>query len=121
MLSALLAWLAPNMTTFFIVVILAGIAYTAFWTIGMALTLDFGTDEEKPTYVGMANTLIAPAGIIAPLLGGWLADARGFQATFIVSAAFALVTTLVLHFFVKSTKSVNMEHVLISETNNINA
>jgi len=66
MSSVLLAWLAPNMTTFFIVVILAGIAYTAYWTIGMALTLDFGTDEEKPTYVGMANTLIAPAGIIAP-------------------------------------------------------
>jgi MFS family permease len=105
MLSALLAWLAPNMTTFFIVVILAGIAYTAFWTIGMTLTLDFGTDEEKPTYVGMANTLIAPAGIIAPLLGGWIADASGYPVTFIVSAAFALVTTLVLHLFVKSTKS----------------
>lgn len=94
------------MTTFFIVVILAGIAYTAFWTIGMALTLDFGTDEEKPTYVGMANTLIAPAAIIAPLLGGWIADKSGYPATFFVSAVFALITTLVLHFFVKSTKSI---------------
>jgi MFS family permease len=117
MLSALLAWLAPNMTTFFIVVILAGIAYTAFWTIGMALTLDFGTDEEKPTYIGMANTLIAPAGIIAPLLGGLLADASGYPVTFIVSAAFALVTTLVLHFFVKSTKSTKTEPVIVSEIN----
>jgi MFS family permease len=105
MLSALLAWWAPNMTTFFMVVVLAGISYTAFWTIGMALTLDFGTDEEKPTYVGMANTLIAPAGIIAPLFGGWLADKSGYPASFLVSAFFALITTLVLHFFVKSTKS----------------
>ena len=100
MLSAILAWLAPNIAIFFIVVILAGIAITAFWTIGMTLTLDFGTDEEKPTYIGLANTLIAPATILAPLIGGWLADRAGYSATFLFAASASLATVVVLHFAV---------------------
>jgi predicted MFS family arabinose efflux permease len=97
MFSAILAWLAPNIAVFFIVVILAGIASTVFWTIGMTLTLDFGTDDEKPTYVGLANTLIAPATILAPLIGGWLADRAGYSATFLFAAFASLVTIIVLH------------------------
>jgi MFS family permease len=105
MFSAILAWLAPNIAVFFIVVILAGIASTAFWTIGMTLTLDFGTDDEKPTYVGLANTLIAPATILAPLLGGWLADRSGYSATFLFAAAASLVTVIVLHFTLHDKKN----------------
>jgi MFS family permease len=97
MLSAILAWLAPNIAVFFIVVILAGIANTVFWTIGMTLTLDFGTDAERPTYVGLSNTLIAPATILAPLIGGWLADRAGYSATFLFAAFASLVTVIVLH------------------------
>ncbi len=100
MFSAVLAWLAPNIGTFFIVVILAGIASTAFWTIGMTLTLDFGKDEEKPTYVGLANTLIAPATILAPLIGGWLADQAGYSITFLSAAMASLATVVVLHYTV---------------------
>jgi hypothetical protein len=37
-----------------------------FLDISMAITLQFGSEDERPTYVGMANTLIAPATIIAP-------------------------------------------------------
>jgi predicted MFS family arabinose efflux permease len=66
----------------------------------MTLTLDFGTDDEKPTYVGLANTLIAPATILAPLIGGWLADQAGYSATFLFAAAASLITIFVLHFAV---------------------
>jgi MFS family permease len=97
MFSAILAWLAPNIAVFFIVVILAGVASTVFWTIGMTLSLDFGTDEERPTYVGLSNTLIAPATILAPLIGGWLADRAGYSATFLFAASASLVTVIVLH------------------------
>jgi MFS family permease len=97
MFSAILAWLAPDIAVFFIVVILAGIANTVFWTIGMTLTLDFGTDAERPTYVGLSNTLIAPATILAPLIGGWLADRAGYSATFLFAAFASLVTVIVLH------------------------
>jgi predicted MFS family arabinose efflux permease len=105
-ISALLAWQAPDLSWFYLVFILAGVANTTFWTISMALTLDFGTETERPTYVGMANTLIAPGAILAPLLGGWLADTVGFGYTFIAAAAAGLGTALLLFFLVKEPNSV---------------
>lgn len=98
--SALLAFLLPNLDFFFLVFILAAFANTTFWTIGMAYTLDFGTESERPTYVGMANTLIAPSAILAPLVGGWIADALGYQATFLFASVCSVLTVLVLRFFV---------------------
>jgi MFS family permease len=104
MFSSLLAWLAPSLDWFFLVFILDSVANTAFWTIGMAFTMDFGPEGERPTYVGMSNTLIAPATILAPFLGGWLADAAGYPSTFITAAVLGLLTAILLHFFVHDTR-----------------
>jgi len=95
--SASLAWLAPDMTWFYLVFILAGVAIVAFWTIVITLTLEFGTEAERPAYIGLANTLVAPGTILAPLVGGWLAESAGYQATFLVSAVSGLLTALILH------------------------
>ena len=99
--SALLAWLAPNLNWFYAVYVLVGIATVAYWTIGMAFSLDFGSEDERPLYVGLANTLVTPAAILAPLLGGWLADGPGFGATFLVACVASVITVFVLVFFVQ--------------------
>ena len=113
-LSAFLAMILPDINFFFVVFILSAVANTTFWTIGMAYTLDFGTEEERPTYVGMANTLIAPSAILAPMLGGWIADAFGYQATFALAAICGLLTVFVLQFFVKENR--NPKPVLVKST-----
>jgi MFS family permease len=94
--SALIALIAPQLSWFYLAFILAGIANVSIWTIGLAMTLKFGTLAERPIYIGLANTLVAPFTILAPLLGGWLADYAGFEYTFILSAIFGLVTAIVL-------------------------
>jgi predicted MFS family arabinose efflux permease len=101
LLSALIARFAPSIGWMYPAVILAAVANTAFWTISMALVLQFGEEHERPTYIGMSNTLIAPATIVAPLVGGWLADARGYQSTFLVAAAAGLLSTIIMVWFVK--------------------
>ena len=93
------------MSLFYVVFILAGIANTVFWTIGMAFTLSYGTDDEKPTYIGLANTLIAPSAILAPLLGGVLADLGGYQLTFLAAAIAAAATLVIFHFFIHDPKT----------------
>jgi predicted MFS family arabinose efflux permease len=55
----------------------------------------------------MSNTLIAPATILAPFLGGWLADAAGYPATFITAAVMGLLTAILMHFFVHDTRRIN--------------
>jgi MFS family permease len=105
MLSAFFAWLATSLFLFPLVMILAGIANTAFWTIGIAYTLEFGTDQTRPTYVGVLNTLGAPAAILAPLFGGWLADTFSYSVTFIFSAGLSLITAVILILMGRSIKS----------------
>ena len=100
-IAAVLAWLAPSAGWFFVVMVFAGMANSVFWTIGMVVTLDFGADQDRPTYVGLANTLIAPAAVLAPLLGGWIADGFSYQHTFAVAAVLALVSLAVLVRFVR--------------------
>ncbi len=100
-LSALLAYLAVDLALFYPVIVLMGVGNVAYWTIGLALSLDFGEEHERPVYVGMANTLIAPATILAPFLGGLLADSAGYRTTFIVAAVVGLFTALILVRFVR--------------------
>ncbi len=100
-ISAGVAWWAPSVGWFYLAYALAGISYVAIWTIAMAMTLEFGQEHEKPAYIGMANTLIAPTAFIIPLLGGWLADAVGYQSTFIATAVGAILTIFVVSFIMK--------------------
>lgn len=100
-LASLLAWWAPNAGWFYAVIVLSGTATTAFWTIGIAKSLEFGKEEEKPTYVGLSNTLIAPSTILSPLIGGWLADISSYSSTFITAAIFSLICVISMQIFVK--------------------
>jgi len=100
-LSSLLAWGAPSIGWLYPVFILCGLAGVAYWTIGMAITVEFGTEETRPTYIGLSNTLVAPFSIIAPLIGGWIAEAFSFQATFMTSAVGGLVIAALLIWLVR--------------------
>ena len=101
-LSSFAAWAAPSIGWLYLVFILAGLANVSYWTIGMAMTVQYGTEAERPVYIGLSNTLIAPATIIAPLLGGWIAALAGYQTTFMLSAIGGLLTTLLLVFLIKA-------------------
>jgi MFS family permease len=100
-LSSLIAWGAPSLNWMYLVFILSGLANVAYWTIGMAITTEFGTEETRPIYIGLSNTLVAPFTIIAPLLGGLIADSAGFQTTFMTSAVGGLVIAGLLFWLVR--------------------
>lgn len=105
LISALFAAWAANAGWFYLIFILAGIANVAAWTITITMTIDFAPDPSKrPVYVGLSNTLVAPAAIIAPLFGGWLADAAGYSATFVASALGGLIAWIVLRALVRDPK-----------------
>lgn len=99
--SSLLAWGAPSIGWLYPVVIASALANVAYWTIGMAMTVQFGTEAERPVYIGISNTLVAPFTILAPVLGGWIADSFGYPATFLISALGGVVVTLLMIFLVR--------------------
>src|SRR5215207_9581906 len=101
LLSSLLAWFAPSLSWFFPIFVLTGFANVSIWTNGMTMTVDFSGEKERPFYIGLAQTLTAPATIVAPLIGGWIADTQGFVITFGWSAILSIVMLSILIFLVK--------------------
>jgi MFS family permease len=103
-LGALLAWWAPAPGWFFLVFILAALGNVAIWTVGLSMTLEYGTETERPAYIGLANTLVAPVNILVPFLGAWLAQAFGYPTAFAASAAGGLCAAGIFHFVVEDQK-----------------
>lgn len=99
--SALLALSAQSVAWLYPAFLLAGIGHNAFWTIAMTMTVEFGTDQERPYIIGLVNTLIGPAALIAPLFGGWLVDASGFSPTFALAASASFITAAILLFIIR--------------------
>ncbi len=94
--SAVLALFAPGLEWFLPVFALAGLANAAFQTTMFSLLSEFGTAAERPFYIGLGNTLVAPAALLAPIFGGWLADVVGYRATFGAGAALAVITVIMV-------------------------
>ncbi len=114
MFSAILAWNAASLTWFYPISILTGLANVSIWTIGMTMTVDFGTEAERPIYIGLSQTLTAPATIIAPILGGWIADSVGFIPTFSISTILSAVMIGILLILVKDPRK-QLTEILIAD------
>lgn len=83
---------APSLALFSLVFALAGVQLAAIDVSGFNVLLEFAPGVgERPTYVGLGNTLVAPVAFAAPLLAGVMADALGFESVFGVAALFGLV------------------------------
>ena len=100
-LSSFLAWIAPSLAWFYPIFVLTGFANVSIWTNGMTMTVDFSGEEERPFYIGLAQTLTAPATMLAPLIGGWIADTQGFGLTFALSTILSIVMLAILVFIIK--------------------
>ncbi len=99
--APVVALLAPNVGWLFVVFVLIGIHAVSYWLLGITLTLEFGRPADRPAYVGLANTLTAPSGALAPLLGGWAIDAFGYNAMFLVAVVGGVLALAMLGLAVK--------------------
>jgi MFS family permease len=104
--SVAAAMVATSVEWFYLVTALSGVSVAALWTTVIAMSAEFGSDAERPYYLGLGNTLVAPATLIAPLIGGALADTVGYTATFIAAAAFGIAGLIVLTFKVRSPRHI---------------
>lgn len=103
--SLLLAVVVQGIAWFIPIFILAGIANIAAWTVPLSMTLEFGTESQRPAYIGLANTLVAPATFIAPILAGILIDNVSYDLAFVASAGAGVLTFIVLMLGVKDPRS----------------
>lgn len=100
-LSFGVSFVAPAAIWFFPIFFLRGAALAASTISGTSIVMEFSRPEDRPTYIGLANSIPGFAGSIAPLIGGWLAGLSGYPLTFIISAAAGLGSFIVLHWMVR--------------------
>lgn len=74
----------------------AGVALSNLFMSYLNWVIQHATPEQRPVYVGLFNTVSAVSLLVAPVLGGLLAEVSGYEAVFGV----ALVTILVALFVV---------------------
>ena len=94
-LSIVIALAAPDVSWFYPVFAMTGIVNSTQWSTIMSITVQFCSVAERPIYIGMANTLIAPVTVFAPIIGGWLVDAVSFELTFSIFALAGMLSMLV--------------------------
>lgn len=108
--AAGLALVAPEPAWFYGIYALAGVANTVFWTTTMSIVVEFSGPAERPYYIGSINTLVAPATLLAPIVGGWLVDTVGFAAMFTAATAAGALTALVLIGLMRDPRLVQQAH-----------
>jgi MFS family permease len=106
-LSLVLAIVAPSPLWFFPIFFLRGAVNAGTFISGIAIVYEFTDAENRPTYIGLANTLPGVAGSIAPLIGGWLVGAVSYQAMFILSAIIGTLSWVLLHVAVREPRQMN--------------
>ncbi len=95
--ASLVALFARSVDAMLIAFLLDGVYEAALSVSGLNILLEMAPAiGERPTYVGLGRSAVAPIACAAALLGGLLADAAGFTSVFAVSAAFCLIALAVL-------------------------
>jgi MFS family permease len=97
LLALLLAIVAPSAAWFFPIFVLVGVAQAGYQLSGYTMIFSFSTPADRPTYIGVANTALAPMAALGPLLAGWLAEQAGYSALFLVLMVIGLAGLAGLH------------------------
>jgi MFS family permease len=64
------------------------------------IAMEFGSEAERPTYIGMSKTLTGPFLLLAPIIGGGLVKIWGYQGMFATALVISLISFVIIKFFV---------------------
>ncbi len=94
-----LAWLAPAAGWYYAVFVLLGVAIGVIIVSGILITMEFSVPAQRPTYIGITNSIVGLGSGIAPLLGGWLAG-FSYNGLFALSAGLNLLGLALIRWYV---------------------
>ncbi len=100
-LAALMAMVWQTQAALWGIFALLGLATAADGVAGFSIIIEFGSPEDRPTYIGLTNTLLAPARTLSPILGGWLVASLGYQSLFVAALVASALSVLMLGWWLK--------------------
>lgn len=106
MLSMGLAALAPSPAWMYAVFGAIGALLAADIISSIMISMEFAAPEDRPTYMGLANTIPGLFSAAAPLVGGWIASRANYPALFAIATLLSLAAWATLHWWVKDPRAV---------------
>jgi MFS family permease len=100
-LAILVAWSAPTAGWLMVTFVLLGAYLAADGVSSFNIIVEFAPPAKRPTYIGLTNTLLAPALTIGPLIGGWLATTAGYGGLFMTALVVALAGGIMMLLWVR--------------------
>jgi MFS family permease len=107
--APVMAVVSPSLKLFYLVFVLSSIANTGVWLSSYNIVMEFPPLSPRrrgeiggsgvPTYLALRSTLMAPLRIVAPILGGFIADHTGYNVVFLISIVMTVVGLMMLFQF----------------------
>lgn len=88
--------LAPSLIFLYLAFIFYGLSSGSAIMADFNIAMEFGSQEDRPAYIGLTRTLTGPLLLAAPLLGGWLVLLTGYPVMFFISIITAGIGLLIL-------------------------
>ena len=104
--ACLWALSAPTLFLFKIIFYFVGISLGSETMIRYNLAIEYGPVEERSTYIGLMNTILAPF-YFSGLLGGWLSDKFGYETVFFIGVVFYCISILLLVWLVREPRYIS--------------
>jgi alpha-L-fucosidase len=100
-IAASVGLMASSLPWLWVTFVCLGTAMSADAVSRMNIILEFCAPEDRPTYIGLTNAMLAPAMALAPFIGGLLATWAGYREMFLVALVVSVVGGLMLTFWVR--------------------
>jgi MFS family permease len=92
--------LADKIWGLYVVFGIISLAHSGEYLSDQNIAMEFGRDEDRPTYIGMSKTLTGPVFLIAPIIGGGIVKVWGYQTMFFAALIISVISFVIIKFFV---------------------
>jgi MFS family permease len=100
-LAVLNALLAVSPLQFALTYVLLGAYWGADNVSAFNIIIEFCGAEDRPTYIGLTNTLLAPLLALGPIVGGWLAISAGYPGLFLTALVISVAGCALMALWVR--------------------
>jgi MFS family permease len=104
-LAILSTWAAPDALWLTLAFAMLGAYLAADNVSAFNIIVEFAPSADRPTYVGLTNTLFAPLLTLGPLIGGWLATTSGYSGLFGTALTITCIGGLLMALWVREPRT----------------
>ena len=90
----------------FIVFGILSFAHSGEYLSDQNFAMEFGSEKDRPTYIGMSKTLTGPFFLVSPIVGGSIIQLWGYKSMFLVALIVSVVAFLIIKFLVKDPRNI---------------